>query len=191
MIKNIVLIVTLVTFILGVLGECSIKNFEQDPLPWGTRNCTTNDNCNYPNGQCTNLTCVCENKFGKPDCSYARKQSQVAGGLNIGLPFAGVAGVGNLYIRRMPQGIAQIVLSIIGIIFLCGGCCVGGCILCGGSCKMSCDGCIPVTIGILFILLITGLILAGLGVFIWSIIDGANMLSCTLRDGFGYALSFQ
>jgi len=184
MIKNIILIITLATFILGAFGDCSIRNFYKDPTPWGTGNCTTDNNCNYPNGQCTNFTCVCGNKYGKPDCSYVRKISQLAGGLNIGLPFAGIGGVGNLYIQRMPQGIAQIVLMLIGAFFICIGGCIGCCAAASDS--TACQITSSIVLGVMAVLLL----LAGLGAFIWSIIDGANMLSCGLRDGLGYALSF-
>lgn len=177
-----------------VLGDCTKDNFNKDPTTWGNGKCTSNKNCSYPNGECKSFKCECDNKFGKPNCSYVRRLSVTGCALNVALPFAGLAGVGNLYIGRINQGIVQLVLAltsvILGII-----CC---CILYDkvkNEC-MTIEQCFPcvenhkILLNVLLGILIILIVLMYLGASAWSVVDGTAILLCEFTDNNGYGLGF-
>lgn len=85
----------------------------------GGANCTNDRECNSVNqgGLCdisgtSAGNCVCANGWGKPDCSYRRTSKDLAGGLQIGLVFAGVGGVGNFIIGRTGPAVGQLILML-------------------------------------------------------------------------------
>ena len=154
-------------------------NTVNDPLPNGGATCITDVDCNSVNrgGVCAfnNVTghfCVCAKEWGMSNCTYQRKDQGLAGGLQIGLEFVSVAGVGNLIIGRTGPGVAQLLMFTfiiyIGGIFLC----IAGC--CGG-------GICIVVIGIL-------MGISGVASFIWGIVDGAHMLQGKFTDASGYCM---
>lgn len=161
--KLLILIIVLFAYI---NCDCGIQNYAKDPQPWGNGTCTDNFGCNYQNGggYCYQNACICNTEWGKPYCSYKRKSSQLAGGLNIGLPFVFVPGVGNFIIGRNGAGAGQIVLMQSALAL-----CICGCVF----------ACISLATDNEYIGLIAGsiikviIILAILAGFIWSIIDGA------------------
>ena len=153
-----------------------------DPVPAGGANCTDNFDCGGVYiGTCVNSKCQCSPRFAGINCSYERVSANVAGALNIALPFVGVCGVGNFIIGRTGPAIGQLLLTLslyIILIPLCiCGCCIAGC---KGYKKLifSTLGCILLCVAILAIL-------AG---FIWSIVDGALILQGKYTDGKGFDL---
>ena len=152
-----------------------------DPKPCGGAPCTKDIDCNSVNqgGICnfnsTNTegnvgSCLCANGWGNPDCTYRRTSKDLAGGLQIGLVFCGVGGVGNFVIGRVGMGVGQLILML-GYYL----CCISFCLMC-------CELMIP---GVALIIVAACAYLAG---FIWAIVDGANMLQCNIPDAAGYAL---
>lgn len=166
-----------------ISSACDTTN---DPMPNGGSNCTNDLDCNSVNqaGVCNFFhqsagNCVCNAAFGKPDCSYARTSKDMAGGLQIGLLFVGAGGVGNFVIGRTGHGVGQLMMYTFGIVFLIIAICIGFCCMAG-----SCEGCgyaIMIASLVIFIIAI-------IAAFIWTIVDGANMLNCVLPDSNGYAL---
>lgn len=151
--------------------------------PVGGANCTQNTDCGGANGgKCINNTCNCPPQLANVSCSYKRYNANLPGALNIALCFIGVGGVGNFIIGNTGRAVAQLILMLTVYIILipigfmwCGfACCFGG--------KLATLG------GTLTGIIVFLAILAGLGGFIWSIIDGANMLEGNLNDGNGFAL---
>lgn len=108
--------------------------------------------------------------MGNPNCSYRRISKDLAGGLQIGLVFAGVGGVGNYIIGRTGPGVGQTLLML------------GYYLCCISICLLACELVVP---GIVLIILAAAAYLSG---FIWAIVDGASMLQCGMRDAAGYAL---
>lgn len=152
-----------------------------DPKPSGGASCTKDLDCNSLNqgGVCnfnsTNTegnvgSCLCANGWGNPDCSYRRKSKDLAGGLQIGLVFCGIGGVGNFILGRTGMGVGQLILML------------GYYLCCVSICLLVCELMVP---GIVLIILAACAYLAG---FIWAIVDGANMLQCNIPDAAGYAL---
>ena len=166
-------------YISSIAGLCTSDNFVNDPTPWGGANCSRSTECGGIDGGTCDINtgalygvCVCRNSRGGPNCIYVRHGNNPAGGLNVGLPFVGVGGVGNFILGHNGRGAGQLILMISAIIVTFAACCL-----------MCCE-CGVVTIYILYIL--SGIcILAG---FIWSIVDGAAMLECRMTDALGYAL---
>ncbi len=155
---------------------------QADPVPTGGANCSDNLGCGGTDaGNCINQTCVCKPKFADIDCSYERRNGNLAGGLNIGLPFVGIAGIGNFIIGRTGPAVGQLILMLTTYLIAIPACCIACCIGLGGSKTKIIGG------SIVFVLLCVALcaILAG---FIWSIVDGAYMIQGKLVDGNGFSL---
>lgn len=159
-------------------GQCDIS---KDPLPSGGAKCDSDIECNSldKGGVCDpkSQTCFCTAAFGRPNCSYKRQNKDLAGGLQLGLLYIGVNGVGNIIIGRLGAGISQLIMWVIGLILVC----AGGCMLCccGGGDLVG------------FVVIIFGGVICGallLASFIWSIVDGAFILQCKYSDALGYAL---
>ena len=142
-----------------------------DPTATGGANCTSNFDCGGLNaGYCLNNKC---------DCSYQRYSAALVGGLNIGLPFVGIGGVGNFIIGRTGPACGQLILMLSYYLVIIASCYLG-CAAGFGKLKSA----IPVVSVITCA--ISMAILAG---FIWSIIDGAFMLEGKIVDSNGYSLS--
>lgn len=170
-----------------------------DPLPTGGADCSQESDCNGPlGGECVITTttlsnnetqtgghqttghCVCSDEYADPDCSYERKDKDLAGGLEF-LCFIGVGGVGNFYLGRIGEGIGQFFLCLPILIVWCMFLCCICSIICGGNCNVNCEG-VP---AIVFVIIMILIMLSGL---IWSIVDGAMILQGKVNDGDGYAL---
>ena len=177
-------IILFIIFISGSIGSIAC-NTDNDPEPNGGGACAASLDCNSINGggvcDFSNSTgvCVCSIQWGKPDCSYHRTDKGLAGGLQIGLLFAGIGGVGNFVIGRIGPAVGQLIMFtciiyIGGCIGCCAACCAGGGLeILGAAC------------GIFAGVIVLSSILAS---FIWSIVDGAYILQCKLPDAAGYAL---
>lgn len=158
-------------------GGCNTAN---DPQPSGGALCTVDLDCNSINrgGVCNranaNGTCVCTISWGNPDCSYQRLSKDLVGGLQLGLLYVWVAGVGNFMIGRIGPAVAQLLLWFLPWLLLCIACCVFICAELAGGVAM-----------VVAVVIIVACILAS---FIWSIVDGAFMLQCVYPDANGYAL---
>ena len=153
-----------------------------DPVPSGGANCTQDIDCGGVDaGKCVNNTCKCPPQFANVSCSYKRQDAVVPGALNIALPFIGVGGVGNFIIGRTGPAVAQLILMLTVYIILI----PTSIIMCGGACCGKAGKIIGIGLGTVIII---AAILAGLGGFIWSIIDGAYMLEGKLADGNGFNL---
>lgn len=157
---------------------CPVTN---DPKPCGGATCTKDLDCNSLNqGGICNLdstdgsgnpgSCVCANGWGNPDCSYRRTSKDLVGGLQIGLVFCGVGGVGNFILGRTGIAVGQLILML-GYYL----CCVSLCLI---ICQLQVPGIVLIIIGLC----------AYLAGFIWAIVDGAHMLQCLVTDAAGYAL---
>ena len=157
---------------------CPVTN---DPKPCGGAPCTKDIDCNSVNqgGVCnfnsTNIegnvgSCLCANGWGNPACTYRRTSKDLVGGLQIGLVFCGVGGVGNFILGRVGAGVGQLLLML------------GYYLCCISVCLMVCELMVP---GIVLVILAGCAYLSG---FIWAIVDGANMLQCNIPDAAGYAL---
>ena len=168
-----------------------------DPLPTGGANCESNNDCFF--GTCEDVfvddcdkmlnetvcnqvvngsVCVCPGSAAKPDCSYERKDRNLAGGLQF-LCFVGVGGIGNFILERINYGIGQIILTSSGLVVSIAACLFGGILCCGKTGKIVYGG-IFGTLGIIAIFTV----FAG---WIWSIVDGALILQGKIDDGNGYA----
>ncbi len=122
----------------------------------------------------TNSTgkCVCPVSRAMPNCSYIRQTPGLPGGLNIGLPFAGLGGIGNIIMGRIGPGAGQLVLTL-AVYLICFVACFALC-CCGEA-----GGAV---IYIAYVILL----MAYLAGFIWSIVDGAWILQCRYPDANGY-----
>lgn len=162
---------------------CLLVIVRTDPQPTGGAPCQYNDQCGGINvGFCEpnqnsslNGTCICPTEYGNPDCSYERKSRKLCGGLQF-LCFVGIGGVGNFILGRTGPAIAQLVLELSSYTL-----CIIGCI---SYCIMS----IKKKLGIvIFGLLICITSVASMAGFIWSIVDGAEILEGNIVDGNGYS----
>jgi hypothetical protein len=152
-----------------------------DPLPSGGAPCTSDYNCGGMNaGQCmavtpgANLTCVCPSNLAKPDCSYVRTSRGLAGGLELGLSFAGINGVGMFVLGNTPVAVAQLIMGFALWFGVCGGCIF----FCKGK-EMG------KMIAVIAIFVFLGLVaFAG---WIWTVADGALILEGVITDVNGYA----
>lgn len=188
--------------------KCSSGNYKSDPEPWGGASCTLNTDCGGVGvGVCVNATgsglvCVCPDSRGRPDCSYKRYEAALVGGLNIGLPFIDVAGVGNIIMENDGPGIAQLLMMILPVFSCCFVACFG---LCAEACALGAtrgrdynsvvqgggsdntEGRLMASGGFMCLIYVAlaATVIAG---FVWSIVDGVDMLNCDIDDGNGYAL---
>ena len=169
------LIVLVLLICVVLVSACDPSN---DPLPSGGAACTTNDECGA--GSCEAGGCVCPDQWTMPDCTHERVSRRRAGGLQIGLLFAGVGGVGNFLIKNIDRGVGQLILYSCSMLLAIIPVCLFLCILGSGAR----DRCAVITI-ITIILVLLSCALTG---FIWSIVDGARMLRCEMPDAAGYAL---
>lgn len=168
----------------GTTGYQTASN--DDPLPTGGAVCTYDLECNYPDGgQCfieTNQTgyCVCEDRYGDPDCTYYRKSKHVAAGLEW-LCLCSGGGAGNFYLERNGDGSGQFILCL-PMFFLTCVCCCFCCAACGcGDFNCDCDG-VPAMVGVAIVILV------GLTGCAWSLASFIMILQDNVVDGNGYAL---
>jgi hypothetical protein len=168
------MLLLLITLLVAIRGEV-------EPEPVGGANCIDNYDCGGANaGKCVNDTCECPPWLANRNCSYHRYGAELPGGLNIALPFVFVGGIGNFIIHNVGRGVGQILLTLAPFIVL-----IPVSIIIGiGSIKEFAK---KPTWGIGAVIMI-GAIIAGLGGFVWSIIDGSEMLEGKLTDGNGYNL---
>lgn len=153
-----------------------------DPLPTGGKLCNISSQCH--GGICqinsTNVTvCVCYPEYGNPDCSYHRISRTEAGGLQLGLSFVLICGVGNFIIGRNDSGTFQLLLGILLIAAL-------SFIVMLRCCGVSRDELISALKESMPFAVITPVIL--LVGPIWSIVDGIYILLGNYDDSNGYAL---
>jgi hypothetical protein len=165
-------------FVLGS-ATCGIQNYVNDPEPWGGASCTNNLQCGGANAGVCDLTngpgtCVCPPHLAKANCSYVRNSVGLPGGLNIGLPFIGLGGIGNIIMGRTGAGAGQLVLTL-AIWCFCFVICIALC--CCGEAGAVIAYIIYIILGLAFF--------AG---WLWSIIDGAFILECRYPDALGYAM---
>lgn len=152
-----------------------------DPVPTGGANCTTDFECGGSNaGSCANGTCVCPKNLANVSCTYKRHDSVLAGALNIALPFVGIGGIGNFIIGNIGRGVGQIILMC-GIYIIL----IPAVIL---ACIGSAFSTLKYPTYVVVAMVVIAAVLGGFAGFIWSIIDGANMLEGNLNDGNGFAL---
>lgn len=166
-----------------VYAGCNQAVFESDPTPWGGGACITEKDCGGlgVGSKCDNGTCICSIERASPDCSRERIDHELAGALNIGLPFAGVAGVGQLVAGNIAHGVGQLLLFTLSacIVGILGGC-FGLAIMSGGDGGDADEAKLAI-----FPCLICICVLSG---FIWSLVDGVALLHCDIPDGDGYGL---
>jgi len=157
-----------------------------DPLPNGGKPCNESFQCGDGTtigGTCMQngsmMVCYCNNEYGNPDCTYHRQSSSVVGGLQIGLVFIGINGVGNFMLGKIPHAVGQLVMGLacyIIIIFI-------SCILCcgafGGNSGLVASGVVSGILGCL-------VCLATLAGMIWTIVDGVFILQGLVTDENGY-----
>lgn len=181
--KYISIIILLTINLILVSSDCGTSNYVNDPEPWGGLNCTNDLQCNAPSGGfCSQNVCICYGSRGKPDCSYQRISAGLPGGLNIGLVFIGIGGVGNFIIGRIGAGVGQIILTT-SMYLLCIFACIFTCIF--ACCENENLIIFRYIVGGILSALFIGALIAG---FIWSIVDGAFILQCKYTDPNGYAL---
>lgn len=164
-----------------------------DPYPTGGKRCNYTSDCGdgtITGGICDwkringteEMVCICNAQYGNVDCSYHRKDKALAGGLQIGLSFAGIFGVGNFILGNTAHAVGQLVMGLINIVgvvlILCVMCCgafggKGGII--GGASLSGFIGC-----------LICATITSG---WAWNLADGIKMLIGILPDANGYDLA--
>jgi hypothetical protein len=155
-----------------------------DPTPNGGKLCNYTSECGggicdfkLVNGTEEKI-CNCYPQYGNYDCSYKRIDKSLAGGLQIGLSFFGVFGVGNFVLGRTNIGVGQLIM---GFSYLATIICIPCVLFCGlfgdagteQSRKgvMSCIVCIVVICG-----------------FGWNLADGIKMLQGSLPDVNNYNL---
>jgi hypothetical protein len=167
---------------------CLLAFATADPEPTGGANCTYDTDCGGagagdcipyktppPQNSTYNGTCVCPDSLANPDCSYQRTSKSLAGGLQF-LCFVGIGGVGNFVLGRIGPAVGQLLLML-ATIFIS----VAGCV-------SFCVGSIKAKLGVgLFAGLACIIISIALTGFIWSIVDGADILQGKIADGNGYA----
>lgn len=162
------------------IAECTDNNFANDPTPWGGANCTRDLDCGGPQAGICDFTknagtCVCPKNRAMPNCSYVRMNPGLAGGLNIGLPFAGLGGIGNIAViggSRIPYGAGQLVLTL-AIYSICFIACIAIC--CCGEAG-------TVVTYVIYLILLAAFVCG----WAWSIADGAYILQCQYTDANGY-----
>ena len=165
----------------------ALYNVIADPLPNGGQICNSSVDCNNDiggfckkddkNGTIVNI-CVCFPQYGNPNCSYQRKSKDLAGGLQIGLSFVGVNGVGNFIIGDLSHAVPQLLMGLFSITSCCFSICIFACAISDHKGLAS-----------LFTALVFCIIfLVLLGGFGWSIADGALMIMGKKSDSNGYAL---
>ena len=147
-----------------------------DPTPNGGKPCTYNYECNE-GGTCTLMpvngtlqnVCQCDPQHGNVDCSYLRVSKNLAGGLQIGLMWVGIFGVGNFLLGNIPWAVGQLIMGLAGY----NGICVISAIMCCGACggKGAFTGAAVISGAI--ICLINLVVLAGFG---WNLADGIKIL---------------
>lgn len=155
-----------------------------DPKPTGGALCNINADCggsefiSDAGGICKQNTtnpnapyigyCVCNKKYGNPDCSYKRISKDLAGGLQF-ICFLGVGGVGNFVLERNGAAAGQLILMFACFAFF----------------SMYCAACMDVSE---FAIVFGGIISCLICVvgFIWCIVDGALILQGKINDGNGY-----
>lgn len=174
------LIIIFLLFIL-IENKCGIQNYINDPQSWGGSNCTDDTACNYPDGgYCHNNICICSIHWANPNCTYKRYPSKSNGILNIVLPFVGICGISGTIIQKgegpiqLGVGLISISFSIIFLVFSC----------CFFKIK-SFESCASA-----ILLLILGIVamIIYISMLIYSIVEGSQMLKCTIQDGNGYSL---
>ena len=155
-----------------------------DPFHTGGKLCETIENCGgINNGMClpkaksssNKSYCVCYEKFGNPDCSYTRKSKNLAGGLQF-LALAGIGGIGNFILERTNIAIVQsILMGSVYIALICAYC-IG--LTFSQNYMAECPALIYLIMIICAYLPI---------ILIWCIVDGIQILSGSVLDGWGYA----
>lgn len=150
-----------------------------DLVPIGGANCTDDIECGGINaGRCNkNNTCECPDNLADVDCSYVRHNAYLAGGLNIGLPFVGIGGIGNFIIGRTGHAVGQLIL-LLSFWFLMIPFCIMGCVF------RDLKKFVAIIGGVFFC---TAWLAATAG-FIWSITEGALMIEGNIVDGNGFDL---
>jgi hypothetical protein len=115
-----------------------------DRVPNGGANCTKAFDCGEDGGLCIqvlerNVTlyqCSCYPTRGAPDCSYRRFNRDRMVGLQIGLSFITIDGIGNILMGN-DRGTWQLCLGLSVWILLIPLCC---CLCCGAACMGICKG---------------------------------------------------
>lgn len=158
-----------------------------DTTTSGGAPCMKDTDCGGVNAGVCNLTttnnvttgkCMCPEKLADVDCTYKRKNGDLAGGLQF-LCFLGIGGVGNFILELYGVAVVQLLMLLMSLCaYLIT--CVIVCGAASGSDKVfAASG--GVAICIYCCILCTTL--AGL---IWCIIDGALILQGEVLDGNGY-----
>jgi hypothetical protein len=140
----------------------------------------SNNGTNIGSNDDTCLKCVCPDYTANPDCTYERKNKNLAGGLQF-LCFIGIGGVGNFVLERTGSAVGQFILSMSGYV-LCIVACCGACVVAMCDNKVT-QGILGGISGILGCV-VSGAIFAG---WLWSLIDGIFILQGKIdKDGNGY-----
>ncbi len=152
----------------------------QDRVPSGGANCTKASDCGKNGGLCEDQTeggnvtikrCICFDAYGDADCSYKRYSKAVTAGLQIGLSFISIDGVGWLVMGERQRGLAQLLMGLavwISTPLFCVALCVG-------MIKKGENG-IPKAGGFAACLKCVVLMVM-ISAWAWSIADGAQMIN--------------
>src|ERR1700742_4796180 len=96
-----------------------------DPTPNGGLICNGSLDTRCRGGWCVpfignntiDYFCHCYEGYGNVDCSYRRTDRNLAAGLQIGLSFAGIFGVGNFILGYTAIAVGQLILGL--TVYLC------------------------------------------------------------------------
>jgi TM2 domain-containing membrane protein YozV len=179
-------------FILGIIfASATIASATQTHPPDGSTGngisnggapCTTDAECNAPNGNCVTGSgfdapasgiCVCSEKYTDPFCSYEMKSKGIAAGLQL-LFIIGLGGIGNFYIGRIGEAVGQLILCL-GF-----GCITFICITCNTRIFDHDERGWIAMFGLTILCMLVGMI--------WSFVDMGLMVNDKFVDGNNYPL---
>ncbi len=131
------------------------------------------------------MRCVCYSGYGAPDCSYKKYSRALVAGLQIGLPFLAIDGVGWLVMGERQRGLAQLLMGLALWLVLIPVACV---MCCCGWMKKDGNG-IGVGVGVAGCLYCVATMLM-IAAWAWSIADGVDMLNnVDFTDPMGFTLA--
>ena len=159
-----------------------------DPTPNGglscnyTSDCGRGGVCDFKNVNGTyEKVCICNPEYGNKDCSYHRYSKSLAGGLQIGISFFGVFGVGNFIIGHVGVAVGQLIMGLCYLFAIVAIPCILFCSSLSGP-----NGAITAgSLSSIIACIVCIVIICGLG---WTLSDGGKMLQGYLPDSNGYDL---
>lgn len=158
-----------------------------DPNPTGGASCKTDKDCGgRDHGSCDpdetlNATvCVCDEKYGDPDCSYKRKNQLTAFLLELILGLFQIMGVGRIYTGYIAIGVIHLLLPIILLVVAC----IFAC--CAGAASKSSEGGSAVIGGVGGVIFCLGY----LAMIVWFVWDVVLISQTDFLDDKGYSLYY-